>query len=151
MSALRQPQPAALAPLPASIPSPEQRPRRHLVAVPPLDAPPPDPASSYVAALAAQAFEVVEGVRGIAQLGAAISVGVARTLMMQRALLHERRCIYKDHRGTVVRVGGVQLCRVQPRITEAAAVVHTEQRSHAVALRLEWVHSRWRACELQVL
>ena len=45
----------------------------------------------------------------------------------------------------------MRLCRVLPHVAEVSVVVHTERRAHAVALRLEWVHSRWRASEVHVM
>lgn len=111
----------------------------------------PDPPERLVRSLAAQAFEVVEGVRNIAQLGALISVGAARQLASQRTALKERRQVYQDQRTCIPSPGRVHMCRVLPHLAEASVVLHTEHRSHAVALRLEWVHRRWRACELYVM
>lgn len=132
--------------------------RRHLVAVPP---PPteragpangiPDPSRRFVSMLAAHAFEVVEGTRSIGQLGAAVSVGAGRQLDAQRTALRERRQVYRDRRRCIPSPGSVRLFRVRPDLAEASVVLHTEHRVHAVALRLEWVHRRWRACELYVL
>ncbi len=111
----------------------------------------PDPPERFVRALAAQAFEAVEGLRNIAQLGPAVSVGAARQLAEQRTALRESRQLYQDRRLCAASPGRVHLCRVLPHFAEASVVVHTEHRSHAVSLSLEWVHGRWRACELYVM
>lgn len=111
----------------------------------------PEPPARFVRALAAHAFEAVEGMRSIAGLGGAISVAAARQLALQRNLLRERRQVYRDRRQCVPSPGRMHLCRVQPDLAEASVVLHTEHRSYAVALRLEWVHGRWRGCEVYVM
>jgi hypothetical protein len=80
-----------------------------------------------------------------------VSVGAARQLALQRGALRERRQLYRDARSCVPSPGRVHLCRIDPLLIEATVAVHTERRTHAVALRLEWVRSRWRACELYVM
>ena len=127
---------------------------RILSAVPPLDDNQqqiPDPPERFIRSVATQAFEVVEGLRSISQLGAAVSVGAARQLAEQRRALRERRQAYKDVRRCVASPGRVHLCRVMPHLAEASVVMHADHRSHAVALRLEWAHHRWRACEVYVM
>lgn len=134
--------------------------RRHLRAVPTL-APEPaqnpapdgieDPSPRLLLGLAAQAFEVLEGRRNVAQLGAHFTVGVARELAAQRALLGERRAMHPIRPATLVGAGKVKVCRVLTHVAEASVVLHTDHRSHAVALRVEWVHARWRASEIFVL
>lgn len=111
----------------------------------------PDPPERFVRVLAAQAFEVVEGLRNIAQLGPAVSVGAARQLAEQRTALRESRQLHQDRRLCAASPGRAHLCRVLPHLAEASVVVHTEHRTHAVSLSLEWVHGRWRACELYVM
>lgn len=111
----------------------------------------PDPPERFVRVLATKSFEAVEGTRSIAQLGAAISVGAARQLAAQRAALHERRDLYRDSRNCLPSPGNVQLCRVDAHLAEATVVLHAGSRARAVALRLEWAHGRWRACEIYVL
>ena len=111
----------------------------------------PAPGPRFVRLLAAHAFEAVEGVRSITQLGGALSVGAARQLAMQRNALRERSAVYRDTRQCIASPGRMRLCRVLPHIAEASVVVHTDRRAHAVALRLEWVHSRWRASEIHVM
>ena len=111
----------------------------------------PDPQPRFVRLLAAHAFEAVEGIRSITQLGAALSVGAARQLAMQRNALRERNAVYRDPRQCTASPGRMRLCRVLPHVAEASVVVHTGRRAHAVALRFEWVHSRWRASEIHVM
>lgn len=129
-------------------------PRRRSTSVPlgeALDPHIPDPQERFVRALAAQAFEAVEGMRSIAQLGQTISVGAARQLAEQRTALSESRQLYKDRRRCAPSPGRMHLCRVLPHLAEASVTVHTGRRSHAVSLTLEWVHGRWRARELFVM
>lgn len=111
----------------------------------------PDPQARFVRLLAAHAFEAVEGIRSISQLGGVLSVGAARQLAQQRNALRERNAVYRDPRQCTASPGRMRLCRVLPDVAEASVVVHTERRAHAVALRLEWVHSRWRASEVHVM
>ena len=111
----------------------------------------PDPQARFVRLLAAHAFEAVEGIRNISQLGGVLSVGAARQLALQRNALRERNAVYRDPRQCTASPGRMRLCRVLPDVAEVSVVVHTERRAHAVALRLEWVHARWRASEVHVM
>jgi len=111
----------------------------------------PDPSARFVRALATHAFEVVEGLRSIAQLGTSISVGAARQLALQRTALREQRHFDRDTRHCAASPGRMHLCRPLTHVAEASVVLHTERRSYAVALRLEWVHGRWRASEVHVM
>jgi len=136
------------------VPSASPRPQRHLNAVPARAAEGthvPEPSDGFLRGLAAQAYEVVEGVRNLAQLGHMITVGASRQLQIQRSAMVERRSIYRDRHSRLVRMGRVRICRVLPEVVEATVVLHSDRRVHAVALRLEWMHARWRACEVTVL
>ncbi|MBO1902284.1 hypothetical protein J4H92_10040 [Leucobacter weissii] len=129
-----------------------------LIAVPPLPAPSdcndgsiPDPSPGFIRALAVHAFEVLEGSRTIAQLGSLISVGLARELTRLRAVRLERQRVYRDERREVPRASSVRCDRPREEVVEAAVVLRTGKRAHAVALRLEWVHRHWRASDITVL
>lgn len=129
-----------------------------LVPVPPLPDPLidagdeiPAPSPGFVRALAVQGFEVVEGIRTVAQLGPLVSLGVARRLTTMRAVRNERRAVYRDERRRVPRAAGVRIDRHSPDAAEAAVVLHVDARAHAVAMRLEWAHRHWRATDLTVL
>jgi len=129
-----------------------------LVAVPPLPepaghegAPPPDPDPEFVKALAVRGYEVIDGSRTVAQLGPLVSVGLARQLAAQRALRSDRRIVYRDRRRRVPHATTARIDRSADAVAEAAVVLHLGPRVRAVALRLEWVHQHWRACELFVL
>ncbi len=111
----------------------------------------PDPPARFIRLLATHAFEAVEGLRSITQIGSALSVPAARQLALQRNTLRERNEITRDPRQCIASPGGVRMCRVLPHFSEASVVLHTDRRAHAVALRLEWVHNRWRACEVYVM
>lgn len=111
----------------------------------------PDPPARFVRALATHAFEAVAGSRNITQLGGAVTFGAARQLALQRAAMQERKHAYRDARRYVPSPGRMHLCRVMPDTAEASVVLHTEHRAFAVALKLEWVRGRWRACEIYVM
>lgn len=111
----------------------------------------PDPTDRFVRALATHAFEVVEGLRSISQLGTSVSVGAARQLALQRTAMREKRHLYRDARQCAASPGRMHLCRPLQHVAEASVVLHTERRSYAVALRLEWVRGRWRASEVHVM
>jgi hypothetical protein len=129
-----------------------------LIPVPPLPDPLidegddiPDPSPGFVRALAVQGFEVLEGIRTVAQLGPLVSLGVARRLTAMRAARNERRAVYRDERRRVPRAAGVRIDRHSLEAAEAAVVLHVDARVHAVAMRLEWAHRHWRAADLTVL
>lgn len=110
-----------------------------------------DPPSRFLRALAAGAFEAVEGTRAIAQLGASITVGAARLLAEQRNAVRERSSAYRDLRASSPSPGRAHVCRTSLRVAEASVTMHTGTRSHAMSMRLEWLHSRWKATEIYVL
>lgn len=111
----------------------------------------PDPQDRFVRRLAALCFEAVEGQRSIHEIDTMLSIGAARQLAMQRTAHRERNQAQHDRRRCVPSPGRLRLCRLFPHVAEATVVLHTERRSHAVALRLEWAHGRWRACEIYVM
>lgn len=129
-------------------------PRAAVRAIPPRspighEAPQPSPA--LMQKLALFAFEALEGVRSVSQLGAWVTPEVARQLAVRRAARTERRTVYHDERRVVARPGPVHLGRPARNVVEAAVVLHSSTRAYAVALRLEYAAGRWRATELTVL
>lgn len=110
-----------------------------------------DPSHQLVRSIAAQSFEVIEGTRNVASLGSVIGVAAARELAMQRSLITQRNSVHAQQRTIIVGAGRVQTCRLSELVTEASIVLHTNKRSHAVAMRLEWTHNRWRATVITVL
>lgn len=139
----------------------DSHPKRHLHAVPRLkgfqdhqrlpsdDIPPPD--SRMIQKLAIYGYEALDGSRSIAQLGAWITRGVVEQLTSRRAAWTERRSLYRDNRRLVPVPGKVHLSQLSNRVAEATVVVQTEVRSTAIAIRLEFLHQRWRATDLTVL
>ena len=111
----------------------------------------PDPQDRFVRRLAALSFEAVEGLRSIHEIGTMLSLGAARQLAIQRTAHREHRDALLDRRRCAPSPGRIQLCRLFPHVAEATVVLHTEYRSYAVALRLEWAHGHWRACEVYVM
>lgn len=141
---------------------PTTRPRRHLHAVPtpksardtvPIAAAPniPPPDLNVVRMLAVYSYEILDGSRAVAQLGGWITRDVAEHLSARRAARTERRTLYRDHRRSVPISGPVHLSRPAPHVVEVTIVLRTEVRSTAVAMRLEYLRSRWRATELTLL
>jgi len=104
-----------------------------------------------VRALTVRAFEVLSGQRSTQQLGPLVSVALARRISVMRAVWNDRRLVYRDARVRTARATSVRINRISPSIAEASVVLHVGERACAVALRLEWVHRHWRACELIVL
>lgn len=142
----------------AHAPTPVAEAPPRLVAVPPLqaaamepqdEASGPDPDS--VRALALLVFEVIEGLRGIAQLGSLITLNAAHDLSSVRAARQEQRTVLREPAPPALRPGAVRVDRPTPGIAEVASVVHVGTRARAVAMRMEWLHQRWRATEIAVL
>lgn len=158
--------------------SPHRAPLRHLTAVPPLPAtavrerpptlvavPPldpvelgPDPSpqaaelrSDYVQSLAAMVFEVVEGSRTVTQLGTSITLDAARQLATLRQARQEQLTVLRQRPKLITGTGPVRIDHPRPGVAEAASVVYAGSRGRAVALRLEWLHQRWRATDITVL
>lgn len=135
-------------------------PRTPLSAVPPVTVPDHDadgcdevldPRPDQVQAMAVLIFEVIEGLRGITQLGTAITLGAARQLTAMRAARQEQRTVLREPARHVSRAGHVRVDRPSAGVAEAASVVYVGERARAVAMRLEWLHLRWRATEIAVL
>lgn len=131
-----------------------------LVAVPPLPATRlgsdptsgiPELRSDYVQTLAAMIFEVVEGARTVTQLGASITLEAARQLGLLRSARQDQMTVLRQRPRLISRTGPVRIDRPRPGIAEAASVVYAGSRGRAVALRLEWIHQRWRVTEVAVL
>ena len=115
----------------------------------PTDVPAPEP--KVIQKLALYAFEVLEGVRSIAQLASWVTPAVATTLVSRRAARTERRTLYSDHRRVVATPGPVHLDRPVPHVIEAALVLHAVPRTLPVAMRLEFRNRQWQITELVVM
>ena len=133
---------------PAHSPSPSRVPgHRAVLDGPPVD-PPPD---AFVQRLAVYAFEVLEGVRSVAQFGGWITPEVAAALKARRALRAEREALTRDRRRRTATPGRAHLSTPLPHIIEATVVLHIDSRSTVVAIRLEHRRERWRATDITVL
>lgn len=141
--------PALQQPVPFPAPQPRLR------AVPPLpaDGPPEPPPISprTIQRLAVCAFEVLEGIRTVRQLGAWISFEVAEEMHERRAARTARRSLYRDDRRVVPIPGPARIDRPRPDAIEATVVLRMQPRAVAVAIRLEVVRQRWQAIALTVL
>lgn len=130
--------------------------QRHLVAVPPLASESTlfetsDPDHQLLLSIATQSFQVIEGKRNITHLGPVVSMAAARSLALQHSLLRERNALHKPKVRNIVAAGNVHVCRISENVSEASVTLHTTHRSHAVAIRMELHHHRWRAAEITIL
>lgn len=105
----------------------------------------------FIGKLAVFLFETVEGTRTIGQLGSWVSLPAAAQLAEHRALVVERRSLYKDVRRVVPTVQRVRVSQPSQYTAEAAIVLNTAGRSRAVAIRFEVVRRRWQATSVTVL
>lgn len=112
---------------------------------------PADPSPLLVRMIALYAVETIEGLRDTNQVGSWVMPSVLETLLAQRTLRLERRTMYKQSRRIVPQPGNVVLSRPTDLAVESAVVMHVEGRSFAVAMRLEFIRSKWRATQLHVL
>ncbi|SDQ06123.1 Rv3235 family protein [Leucobacter chromiiresistens] len=117
-----------------------------------LDAPAvPPPPDALVQRLAVYAFEVIDGVRSVAQFGSWITPEVAAALTARRALHAERATLTRDRRRRTAMPGRAHLTAPLPHVIEATVVLHLETRSTVAAIRLEHLRDRWRATDITVL
>lgn len=131
-------------------------PRRHLVAVPPLVSStsvtqPANPDEKLLLSIATQSFQVIEGKRNVTHLGPLISMAAARSLALQHSLLRERNATHQAKVRNIIGAGKARVCRISENVAEATVTLHSMHRSHAVAIRVELLHGRWRATEITVL
>ncbi|WP_058594242.1 Rv3235 family protein [Leucobacter chromiiresistens] len=117
-----------------------------------LDAPAvPPPPEALVQRLAVYAFEVIDGVRSVAQLGSWVTPEVAAALTARRTLHAERATLTRDRRRRTATPGRAHLAAPLPHVIEATVVLHLETRSTVAAIRLEHLRDRWRATDITVL
>lgn len=109
------------------------------------------PSSLRIRTLALNAVEAVQGTRPLEQLARLVTSEVFEQLSQQRALRLDRNAVFNDKRRVVPIPGRVISFMPHADKVHASVVMHTENRSFAVALRLERFGQRWRATELAVL
>lgn len=112
---------------------------------------PAEPSQNLIQSLAVQAYEVVEGLRTVAQLGGAITLSAARQLSIVRSARLNQQAVVPSLAPQSAAPGPTRVTRLSAHIIEGVGVVFTGTRARAVAMRLEWVHQRWRATDLTVL
>lgn len=112
---------------------------------------PADPSPLLIRTIALCAVEVLEGLRNTNQLGSRVTPAVFEDLLAQRALRMERQNVYRLKQRIVPQPGNVVLSRTSDYAVESTVVMHTEPRSFAVAMRLEYIRKKWRATQLHVL
>jgi len=135
-------------PEPDDAAAPEVRPRLHVVEAPPA---PPDPAEA-AEGLARSVLEILAGARDLEQVARWVT-GEVYSSLQKRVRLAARA---REASGVRVqrpsfRVGSVHVSRPTPTAVESVVVVHGRARTRSVAIRLEWLGSRWRATALHVL
>lgn len=102
----------------------------------------PDP-TRLCGAVVVAAVEALRSTRPLAQLARWVSPAVFESL--SRAA---RPAPVEAPRGVVVR--GLRVCRIDPSVAEATAVVHDGERVRAAAVRFEVHRGSWRATVLQI-
>lgn len=113
--------------------------------------PPPPPKDRWLQRLALSAYEAIDGIRHVSQLGASITSEVAEHLAARRAVRTERRSLYKDHRRSVPVPGAVHRSEPVAGVVEVAIVFTDLLHSFVVAMRVEYLQTRWRATRIVVL
>lgn len=109
------------------------------------------PSTLHIRTLAVCAVEVVHGIRPIEQLARHVNGDVLDRILQQRTLRQERSQVYADTRRIVPHPGRVVSSMPHQDKLHAAVVLHSNERSFAVVLRLERIESRWRATELTIM
>lgn len=110
-----------------------------------------EPSNLHIRTLAVCAVEVIQGLRSLDQIGGWVTPGVLASITTQRALRTERNTLYRDQRRVVSTPGRVVTSVPAPGKVDSAIVMHNTHRSFAVAMRFEYIRSKWRATELFVL
>ena len=130
--------------------------RRHRPASPPpladaLSVPALHP--TLIARLTVYAYEVLEGIRPLAQLGGMITEQVAEELRERQAARAEARAVTHDERVLVPTVSRISVCVDDPCHLEATALLKFGERVRAVAIGMRYSldRRRWLAHCLTVL
>ncbi|WP_378147401.1 Rv3235 family protein [Cnuibacter sp. UC19_7] len=112
---------------------------------------PPD-ARVFAQSLARCVVEVLAGTRALDQLGRWLSDDVYEHLLLRDALARRARASRGEAPTRLaLTMGSTVLSEAAPGLVDAVVIVHGRARSRAVALRLEWRRTRWRATAVHVL
>ncbi|MGP0222794.1 MULTISPECIES: Rv3235 family protein [unclassified Paenarthrobacter] len=102
--------------------------------------------------IAQAAVEVLAGTRPIQQLARSMNAECFLSLQQRAALTREHmarnRTSCQIHQSPMVR--SVRVCSISETIHEAAVVVSEEQRSRAIAMRLEHQEGMWQVTALEI-
>ncbi|MGR4009361.1 Rv3235 family protein [Leucobacter sp. 1207-22] len=109
------------------------------------------PDSALLGRIAIMVFEVITGVRVVAQLGKLVTFEVAQNLAQLRALRCEHAMQTASAKRVVPTVQGVHRSSPTPGTLEAAVILNTAASALAVALRAEHDRGRWRVTAVTVL
>lgn len=112
---------------------------------------PPD-ARLFAQNLARCVVEVLAGTRPLDQLARWLSDDVYEHLLLRDALARRARAARGEAPTRLaLTMGSTVLSEPSAGVVDAVVVIHGRARSRAVALRLEWLRSRWRATAVHVL
>ncbi|MBC9943003.1 hypothetical protein ICL81_00475 [Leucobacter sp. cx-328] len=109
------------------------------------------PSAALIARIAIMVFEVITGVRLVAQLGKLVTYDVAQNLSQLRAVRAETRFASSGAKRVVPTVQGVHLTSPVQGTLEAAVILNTAASAIAVAIRAEHDKGRWRVTAVTVL
>ncbi|ARJ05961.1 hypothetical protein GCM10010988_11220 [Cnuibacter physcomitrellae] len=115
------------------------------------DSAPPD-ARVFAQNMARCVVEVLAGTRALDQLARWLSDDVYEHLLLRDALGRRGRAARGEAPARLaLTMGSTVLSEPSTGIVDAVVIIHGRARSRAVALRLEWSRSRWRATAVHVL
>ncbi|GAB3129747.1 Rv3235 family protein [Glaciibacter psychrotolerans] len=97
-------------------------------------------------------IEVLAGARDLDQLARWVTDDVYKHLLTRVVLSARARAVTgrRAQRPTIT-IGHITMSEPRDGVVEAVVIVHSRVRVRAVALRLEGLDSRWRACAINVL
>ena len=109
------------------------------------------PEPQLIGRIAVSVFEVLAGVRTVAQLGRVITREVADELCRLRALRAEMRRTGSRVKRVVPTVQGIHMSSPRSGRVEAAVVINTTANAKAVALCADFLRGRWQVTHVTVL
>lgn len=132
-----------LAPTPSFVESPPPSPPT------PLRLPDPRPLAE---ALARCVVEILAGTRDLDQIARWLTAEVYSHLLKRVVLSQRARHVRAESPSRpIFTMGSTVICEPESGIVEAVVIIHGRARSRAIALRLEALDTRWRACAVHVL
>lgn len=97
-------------------------------------------------------IEIIAGARDLEQIARWVDDGVyTRLLKRVVASAQARQAARRSATRPIITLGNVTMCEPRDGVVEAVVIVHSRQRTRAVAIRLEGLDRRWRATSIHVL